>query len=411
MIPSSALDSAPRYSAWEGRALGTIERNLRLFRGESIVQPSPTYEGLWARDTMIVAHGLLDAGRTQFAGELLRTWVTYQIRPEDDPSDYVLLNKQRLDWTEADISRPDAAWLHENRGGLATSIYVGRDTYPDGTREIYSCHPDPDSTAWWVVACGRYTQLTGDRSLADDLRPALQAAIDNLARRDSDGDLLVEQCPNEDWADHMRRHGKVTYTQAVWYGAVRAAADLGLRGPDPLAIRAAIRHALLRPSGPLDWRCPRACSTRVAQDFSLLILHGVLDGEEMDPLLHRLDRLQAPHGHRVVAPAFHGTRMGPYHFKRGEYQNAGIWTWLTAWEAQARAIAGDTETALELVASCFCPGCDRIYEWVEPRRGSRHNPDFSTGAGSILSALARLREADTRALPPLPLGRPDSRPG
>jgi glycogen debranching enzyme len=279
---------------------------------------------------------------------------------------------------------------------LATSVYVGRDTFPDGTREIYSCHPDPDSTAWWVLACGRYTALTGDPSLAHDLRTELQAAVDNLVRRDSDSDLLIEQCPNEDWADHMRRHGKVTYTQAVWYGAACAARDLGLDAPDPATVRAAIRQALLRRSGPLDWRCPQAYSKRVAQDFSLLILHGVLDEAEMEWLLKRLDRLKAPFGHRVVAPSFRSSHMGPYHFKRGEYQNGGIWTWLTAWEAQARAVAGDTDTARELIASCYCPGCDRIYEWVEPRTGARHNPDFSTGAGSILSALARLREAESR---------------
>jgi hypothetical protein len=393
IAPSSSATNSP-YSIWEGRAFATIQRNLRQFRGETIVQPSPTYQGLWARDTMIVALGLLDAGQSELARQLLRTWSTYQIRADDDPREYVLLNKQRLNWTEAEMSRPDTAWLLENRGGLATSVYIGRDTFPDGTREIYSCHPDPDSTAWWVVACGCWTQRTGESTLGDELRPALQAAIDNLARRDSDGDLLVEQCPNEDWADHMRRHGKVTYTQAVWYGAVCAAADLGLRTPDPVRVRAAIRNALLRPSGPLDWRCPRASSKRVAQDFALLLLHGVLDGDEADWLLRRLDCLKAPHGHRVVTPAFQAARMGPYHFKRGEYQNAGIWTWLTAWEAQARAMAGDTETARELIASCYCPGCDRIYEWVDPQRGSRHNPDFSTGAGSILSALARLREAE-----------------
>ncbi|GAC1321286.1 MAG: hypothetical protein NVSMB22_06680 [Chloroflexota bacterium] len=385
-----------RLASWEERALETIERNVRIFRGETIVQPSPSYEGLWGRDTMIVVLGLLDAGHTDLAARLLRTWSTYQIHLDDDPSDYVLLNKHRLEWTDADISCPDASWLRENRGGLVTSVYVGRDTFPDGTREIYSCHPDPDTTAWWVVACGRYTDVTGDRQLINALRPGLQAAIEYLLRRDSDGDLLVEQCPNEDWADHMRRHGKVTYTQAVWYGAVRAASRLGLQGPDPRAVRAAIRQALLRPSGPLDWRCPRARSTRIAQDFALLILEGVLDGDDAGSLLRHLDQLQAPHGHRVVTPAFQARRMGPYHFKRGEYQNAGIWTWLTGWEAQARAIVGETETACCLIASCFCPGCDRIYEWVEPRRGDRYNADFSTGAGSILSAIARLRDGQAR---------------
>ncbi len=227
MIVSAPLPDAARLAECETRALDTIERNVRVFRGETIVAPSPSYEGLWARDTMIVALGLIDAGRTELAGQLLRTWATYQIHPDDDPADYVLLNKHRLNWTEEDIAPPTADWLWQNRGGLVTSVYQGRTTFPDGTREIYSCHPDPDSTAWWLIACGRYAAATGDRQLTDELKAQLQAALDNLARRDSDGDLLIEQCPNEDWADHMRRHGKVTYTQAVWYGALCAAESLG----------------------------------------------------------------------------------------------------------------------------------------------------------------------------------------
>lgn len=391
MLATLTLPDAERLTWWEARALETIEQNVRTFRGETIVQPSPVYEGLWARDTMIIVLGLLDVGRAELAGALLRTWTTYQIQPNDDPSGYLLLNKHRLDWTERDISPPDVRWLQENRGGLATSVYIGRDTFPDGTREIYACHPDPDSTAWWIVACGRYADVTGDRRLIDELRPALQSALDNLVRRDSNDDYLIEQCPNEDWADHMRRHGNVTYTQAVWYGALAAAPSLGLQGPDPHTVRAAIRQTVLRPSGPLDWRCPRARSRRVAQDFALLILMGVLESDEAAWVLRRLDRLESPYGHRVVDPAFHAHLMGPYHFKRGEYQNAGIWTWLTGWEAQARAVCGETELARRLLASCFCPGCNRIYEWIEPRRGYRYNPDFATGAGSILSAMALLR--------------------
>lgn len=374
-------------------ALDTIRHNLDLFRGELIVRPSPTYEGLWARDTMIVALGLLDVREYDLARRLLRTWASYQVRPDDDPEMYVLLNKQERDWTEGKISRPDRAWLEANAGGLATSVYVGREEYPDGTREIYSCHPDPDGAAWWLIACGRYTECTGDRSLAEGMHSSLQAALRYVWGRDSDGDLLIEQCPNEDWADHMRRHGKVTYTQAVWYGAVRAAHILGLDAPEEGTVRRAIRQAMLRPSGPLDWKCPVKRSTRVAQDFSLLILFGLVEGSEGERVMRNLDRLAAPHGHRVVAPHFYASRMGPYHFKRGEYQNGGIWTWLTGWEAQARALLGQTEVAGRLIEGCFCPGCNGIYEWIEPREGSRHNPYFATGAGSILSALVRLEEA------------------
>jgi glycogen debranching enzyme len=378
---------------WTERALETIERNVRIHRSHTIVQPSPTYEGLWARDTMIIVQGLLAASRVELAGSLLRAWSAYSIRPSDDPSSYLLLNKHRAPWTEAEISRPEPSWLEENRGGLPTCIYVGRDDYPDDTREIYSCHPDPDSTAWWLVGCAAYVRAGGRENFAGELHDELQAALDYLVRRDSDGDLLVEQCPNEDWADHMRRHGKVTYTEAVWYGAVRAAETLGLRGPNPAGVRAAIRHTLFTRHGVLDWQCPESRSTRVAQDSALLVLFDLVDPGESAWLLRRLERLAAPYGHRVVAPTFRSTRMGPYHFKRGEYQNGGIWTWLTGWEAQARARLGDVGGAIHLVDTCFCPGCHKIYEWIDPQRGHRYNPDFATGAGSILSAIAAIQNA------------------
>ncbi len=389
MMDLSPATMLPRLDAHRQRALDTIQRDVRQYQSHVVVQPSPTYEGFWARDTMIIALGLIDAGWTGLAAELLRTWASYGISPEDDPDIYLLLNKHRLDWTEAEIGPADTDWLHQNRGGLPTSVYLGRDGYPDGTCEIYSCHPDPDSTAWWLVACGRYMKVTGDSTFSRELQPALQAAMDYLVSRDSDGDLLVEQCPNEDWADHMRRHGKVTYTQAVWYGAVQAAESLGLEAPRASDVRDAIRAALWRRDGrALDWRCPRARSDRVTQDSSLLVLMEVLDEGEAHNLLRRLDALGCSHGHRIVAPAFRGSRMGPYHFKAGEYQNAAIWTWLTGWEAQARAKVGDRETALRLIDSCFCPTCKRIYEWIDPRTGDRYNPDFATGAGSLLSAIA-----------------------
>ena len=383
-----------RVEGYAQRALDTIQRNIHQHEGRTVVQPSPEYDGFWARDTMIVALGLMDVGYSGQAADLLRTWTAYQIREEDAPERYVLLNKHRLDWTEGDIECADAGWLRDNRGGLPTCVYFNRDTYADGTREIYSCHPDPDSTAWWLVACGRYVTLTGDMTFAAVLRPQLQTAMDALLHRDSDGDLLIEQCPNEDWADHMRRHGKVTYTQAVWYGAVQSAATLGLTAPAPAAVRRAIRGVLCTRDGqPIDWQCPRARSDRLAQDSALLILMDVLDRDEACLLLRRLDRLASPHGHRVVAPSFRRSHMGPYHFKRGEYQNAAIWTWLSGWEAQARAHLGDRETALRLIQGCFCPGCDRIYEWVNPQTGDRYNADFATGAGSLLSAIARLESA------------------
>lgn len=385
----SPAELSARIEAHRERAIDTIRRDVRRDESQVIVQPSPTYEGFWARDTMIIALGLIDAGWTGLAADLLRTWASYGIAEQDAPEAYILLNKHRLNWTEAEVSRPDAAWLRENRGGLPTSIYVGRDSYPDGTREIYSCHPDPDGTAWWIVACGHYVAMTGDEGFGQEIRPALQAAMDALVRRDSDGDLLIEQCPNEDWADHWRRHGKVTYTQAVWYGAVRAAETLGLVAPAASEVRAAIRSVFWRKDGRvLDWRCPRARSERVTQDSALLILMGILDADEGRHLLRRLDALAGPFGHRIVMPGFRSSRMGPYHFRLGEYQNGAIWTWLTGWEAQARARVGDIDTALGLIESCFCPTCDRIYEWINPGTGDRYNPDFATGAGSLLSAMA-----------------------
>jgi glycogen debranching enzyme len=46
--------------------------------------------------------------------------------------------------------------------------------------------------------------------------PRMIKAVDYLAKRDIDGDGLLEQKHNEDWMDTALRAGKIVYSQACW---------------------------------------------------------------------------------------------------------------------------------------------------------------------------------------------------
>src|SRR5450759_435927 len=72
----------------------------------TIVMPGPTYRGMWARDTAIVALGLTRLGKIDLAKELLCRYWSFQITPDSDPSMFVFRNKRTANWKATDALRP-----------------------------------------------------------------------------------------------------------------------------------------------------------------------------------------------------------------------------------------------------------------------------------------------------------------
>jgi glycogen debranching enzyme len=359
-----------------------------------ILMPGPTYLGIWARDTGIVSLGLARLGRADLAGELLQRYWSYQITPESDPGTFIFRNKRIADWTEDHAYRPTAQELRHESGAFPTSVYIRTPDFPAGTREIYSNRADPDSACWLIIALYDQYLHCGDDALLREFSSGVTAAIRYLCSRDIDGDHLLEQGPNQDWADILLRRGRVSYTQAVWFRCLEAAAGIFTVLDDEaqadrcrrirVEVGEAINRVLLTRHGYYaNYVASDRVSLRRSLDTALLVAFGVCDPEVGRQVLTMLSTLDGPFGYSVVEPGYAPEVIGPSKYPPGQYQNEGIWPWISAYLALAWARLGEQDRARAVVESLFPNQPDTMHEWIDNLTGEAHHPDFATAAGAL----------------------------
>jgi len=367
-----------------------------------ILMPGPTYLGIWARDTAISTLGLNRLGKTELAGELLGRFWEYQITAQSDPNTFVFRNKTHAGWTDADSFRPSKEQLEGEIGAFPTCVYIQTPDFPAGTQEIYTTRADLDGVAWLVIALHDHLMCSGDDTLVQRFAAGVASAISYLGSRDEDGDHLLEQGPNQDWADILLRQGKVAYSQAVWLGCLAGAAEIfEATGDQERAafcrrewdqVRAAANRILMTRYGYYaNFVAPDRVSYRRSLDTALLVAFGACDGDRACQVLEMLGTLGGPFGHAVIEPGFSQEAIGPSKYPPGHYQNEGIWPWITSFLAVAWARIGDSTRAREVIASVFRNQPATIHEWVDNLTGEAHHPDFATAAGALAWAIA---EAD-----------------
>ncbi len=361
-----------------------------------IIMPAPNYLGMWARDTGIIALGLNRLGKRDLARELLVRYWGFQITPHCKPSQFIFRNKGRARWTEDMAFTPSREQLLKEVGGFPTSVYIDNPMFPAGTREVYTTRCDLDSACWLIVALDDYLWHSKDVETVCRLSTAIHLAVDYLRSRDVDGDGLLEQGPNEDWADTLLRHGTVTYTQALWCRALEAAARLlGSCGDAEKSQQccvekdratSALRSRLRTGDGSyVDYRSNGFASTRLSLDSSLLVGFHLVD--DAVQLLGNLESLKGRHGISVICPGFATDEIGPGTYRLGQYQNTGIWPWITAYYALGWAKAGHRDRARRLVCGLFHGQPDTVYEWFDSETGQENHPDFATAAGALAWAI------------------------
>ncbi|HEX8918028.1 MAG TPA: amylo-alpha-1,6-glucosidase [Chloroflexota bacterium] len=359
-----------------------------------IVMPGPTYLGIWARDTGIVTLGLNRLGDLDLARELLHRYWSYQIGPDSDPTSFVFRNKGYSDWTEAYAFHPSHEQLQAEIGAFPTTVYIQTPNFPPGTCEIYASRADPDSVGWLIIALHDYYVRSGDLDLLRELAPAVVRAVSYLERRDEDGDHLLEQGPNEDWADILLRRGKVSYTQAIWFRCLEAAAGIfdAVREPGRAAryrwqreaVHRAINRVLFTPHGfYANYVTDQGVSLRRSLDTALLVAFGACDVNQGRRVLERLDTLDGPFGLSVVEPGYAPDAIGPSHYPPGQYQNEGIWPWISSYLALAWARVGEDGRAQEIIHALSRAQQDTTYEWIDSLTGECYHPEFATGAGAM----------------------------
>ncbi len=378
---------------------GVLDRQTVETEIGRILMPGPTYLGIWARDTAISTLGLNRLGKTELAGELLQRFWGYQITAQSDPSTFVFRNKTHAGWTDSDGFRPSKEQLDGEIGAFPTCVYIQTPDFRAGTREIYTTRADLDGVAWLVIALHDHWVRSGDDKLMHQFAAGTASAITYLRSRDEDGDHLLEQGPNQDWADILLRQGKVAYSQGVWLGCLAAAAEIfeatGDRARADFCrrewdeVRAAANRILMTRYGYYaNFVASDRVSFRRALDTALLVAFGACDEEPARQVLEILGTLGGPFGHAVIEPGFAQEAIGPSKYPPGHYQNEGVWPWITSFLAVAWARIGDFDRAREVISSVFRDQPATIHEWVDNLTGEAHHPDFATAAGALAWAIA-----------------------
>lgn len=385
---------------------GVMERMTGDTAIGRILMPGPTYLGMWARDTGVAALGLNRLGKSDLAGELLARYWRYQITEDSDPARFIFRNKRCADWTDADSFQPTRPQLLAEAGAFPTSVYIQTPNFPAGTREIYGIRADLDGSAWLIIALHDYYCYSRDDALLHRLAPQVVHAVAYLRSRDVDGDHLLEQQPNEDWADTLLRHGKVSYSQAVWYKCLEAAEHVfALVGDrqraadcrrERAAVQRAINQILFTELGYYaDYLGENGYALRRSLDTALLVAFGIAAEEQARSTLAILDGLEGPYGPAVVTPGYLPADTGPSKYPPGQYQNEGVWPWIAGYLSLAWARVGERERAARIIDRILGPNPYTIHEWVDNVTGERHHPDFATGAGALAWAITEGELAST----------------
>ncbi|MFG0305231.1 MAG: amylo-alpha-1,6-glucosidase [Phycisphaerales bacterium JB040] len=339
--------------------------------GVSVIAGYPWFTD-WGRDTMIALDGLLLAtGRHEEAGRTLATFAGARRRGLI-PNNF------------------------DDRGGGASYNTV-------------------DASLWFVHACGRYVEATGDRALLEsDLLPACEEIVrcysegtDYAIGADADGLIAGgDDSTQLTWMDAKRdgvtftpRFGKAVEINALWHHALVTLAGLvgePERAGELREMAARVRASFARvfgdgrsglvdrvePEGDGGWRA--SDEVRVNQVFAAGLAHGPLDDAGRAGVLGVVEReLLTDAGLRTLAPGSAGYRgrfEGDLFERDGAYHNGTVWPWLVGAYAEGVLRAGGFDDASrETARGALRPVIDRlgvdavnsipeVYDGDEPRR-------------------------------------------
>ncbi|HEY3417807.1 MAG TPA: amylo-alpha-1,6-glucosidase [Armatimonadota bacterium] len=304
--------------------------------------------GDWGRDTMIALPGIcLTTGRYRDAAEILRTFAAARQR------------------------------------GLLPNLFA-----ESGEGAAYNA---ADATLWFVYAVERYYQVTKDRVLLDELRPALEEIIhyyrtgtDYGIGMDEDG-LIVATAPGWQltWMDAKvgdwvvtPRMGKPVELSALWYNALRTmeafSREFGWSDDyGKLAER-------VRKSFPAFWNeeggylydvlaeTPDA-RLRPNQIFAVSLPYSPLDLGPARKVVKTVERyLLTPYGLRSLAPQdpeYQGTYGGNSWERDGAYHQGTVWSWLIGPYIDAfLRVHGDTADAKSVCRKLLQPLLAHVWE-------------------------------------------------
>jgi glycogen debranching enzyme len=224
--------------------------------------------------------------------------------------------------------------------------------------------PSLDGQALLVIAALAYTQETGNTRFLEEYWGKLRAAMHWLEnyRKPGGEDPLLYQGAFADWADSIARHGRVLYTNVVYWKALSemaiAATRLSLHQEAvdyfvqaEKVLRAINRHFWREDLG---YFVTSDELTQLSSDGNLLaIAWGLARSDQAERILSVMDRarMAEPVPTRVTYPSYprHLIALENLLGGMGNYHTDASWLWIGAWHVIALVKAGQLEEAQKLV--------------------------------------------------------------
>jgi glycogen debranching enzyme len=224
--------------------------------------------------------------------------------------------------------------------------------------------PSLDGQALLVIAALAYTQETGNTRFLEEHWGKLGAAMHWLEnyRKLASEDPLLHQGAFADWADSIARHGRVLYTNVVYWKALSemaiAATRLNLHQEavdyfvQAENVRRAINRHFWKPN--LGYFVTSDELSQLSSDGNLLaIAWGLTKREQAESILKVMERarMAEPVPTRVTYPSYprHLVALENLLGGMGNYHTDASWLWIGAWHVIALVKVGHLEEAQKLV--------------------------------------------------------------
>ena len=336
------------FIAAESLRSGIQPRRLTTYGSKEILHAGyRNFSESWARDFGFAAHGLLTLKQYNPVKETLEAFFHHQTSIGQLPVKLHSVNVM-------------TRFLHSFLGREQPNELMLKPKYISGHGA-----PSLDGQALLVIAALAYTQETGNTLFLEQYWDKLRAAMHWLEnyRKLSGDDPLLYQGAFADWADSIARHGRVLYTNVVYWKALSemaiAATRLNLHQEavdyfvQAKNVLSAINRHFWRPD--LGYFVTSDELHQLSSDGNLLaIAWGLATGEQAESILRVMDRakMAEPVPTRVTYPSYpkHLIALENLLGGMGNYHTDASWLWIGAWHVIALVKVGHLEEAQKLVA-------------------------------------------------------------
>jgi glycogen debranching enzyme len=225
--------------------------------------------------------------------------------------------------------------------------------------------PSLDGQALLIIAALAYTQETGSIKFLEEHWNELRSATQWLEkyRKSTGEDPLLHQGAFADWADSIARHGRVLYTNVVYWKALTEMAIAATRlNFHQEAVEYFVRaEKVLRAINRHFWRDDLGYFVtsdelwHLSSDGNLLaIAWGLASSDQAKSILGIMERahMAEPVPTRVTYPSYprHLIALENLLGGVGNYHTDASWLWIGAWHVIALVKTGQMEAAQTLVS-------------------------------------------------------------